>query len=169
MSGSYVHRQGSVETAFRAAGCFCFHDGRLLLIERQVGKPMPRHWGVPSGKLEREETARMAVVRELFEEVGLEVAPAAPTEIVSAIVSDRGVVFEYVSFHLELEAVPELRLHEHEIRDIAWLRPEAIGGRPMMPFFFNTLNDVLAWRRHGTVPVRTLPEAEASGVVPTKA
>lgn len=164
MSGSYQHRQGPVATAFRAAGCFCFHDGRLLIIERQVGKPMPLHWGVPSGKLEPGETARMAVVRELFEEVGLEVPAAAPREVVSAIVSDRGVVFEYVSFHLEFETAPELRLHSHEVRDIAWVRPEAIGVRPMMPFFYNTLNDVLTWRRHGTVPVRTVPEMEAGGV-----
>ena len=162
----YVHRQGPVETAFRAAGCFCFCQGRLLIIERQVGKPMPLHWGVPTGKLEPGETARMAVVRELFEEVGLVVAEATPMEVVSAIVSDDSTVFEYVSFHLELEAAPELVPHRHEVRDFAWVRPEAIGERAMVPFFFNTLNDVLAWRRHGVVPARTMPEPEARGVCP---
>ncbi|WP_052731690.1 NUDIX domain-containing protein [Devosia geojensis] len=160
----YVHRQGAVETAFRAAGCFCFHQGRLLLIQRQVGKPMPLFWGVPTGKLEAGETARMAVVRELEEEVGLEVAADAPADVVSAIVSDNGTVFEYVSFHLELAAAPQLRLHAREVRDIAWVRPEAIEDRPVVPFFFNTLNDVLAWRARGALPLRTAPEAEATGV-----
>jgi 8-oxo-dGTP diphosphatase len=160
----YVHRQGPVETVFRAAGCFCFHEGRLLLIQRQAGKPMPLFWGVPTGKLEAGETARMAVVRELAEEVGLGVAAAAPTEVVSAIVRDNGTVFEYVSFHLELADEPQLLLHAGEVRDIAWVRPEAIGTRPMVPFFFNTLNDVLAWRAHGVVRARTVPEMEAGGI-----
>jgi len=160
----YVRGQGADGTAFRAAGCFCFHEGRLLIIQRQVGKPMPLFWGVPTGKLEAGETARLAVVRELREEVGLKVAADAPAEVVSAIVSDRGTVFEYVSFHLELAAAPQLRLNPGEVRDVAWVRPEAIGGRPMVPFFFNTLNDVLEWRTRGALPIRTVPEAEAKGV-----
>jgi len=157
----YVHRQGAVETAFRAAGCFCFYRDRLLLIERQDGKPLPRQWGVPTGKLETGETARMAVVRELAEEVGLTVAMGAPVEIVSAIVSDRGTVFEYVSFYLELEAEPVLTLDTEAVRSIAWLQPEAIEGLALVPFFFNTLKDVLSWRRHGTVRSCFVPEAEA--------
>lgn len=162
----YVHRQGPVETAFRAAGCFCFYEGRLLLIERQLDKPMPLHWGVPTGKLEAGETARMAVVRELAEEVGLEVEANAPAEVVSAIVSDRGTVFEYVSFCLELETEPELRLHANEVRNALWLRPDEIGDRPIMPFFFNTLNDVLAWRRRGSVPPQKVPMPDAARLLP---
>jgi len=157
----YVHRQGPVETAFRAAGCFCFCEGRLLLIQRQQGKPLPLRWGVPTGKLEAGETPRLAVVRELLEEVGLDIAPEAPAEVAGAIVTDRGTAFEYVSFHLELAALPKLRLHGAEVRDARWLRPETIGELPMVPFFFNTLNDVLSFRAYGEVPARRVPEAEA--------
>lgn len=160
----YRHRHGPVATAFRAAGCFCFCSGRLLLVERAAGKPLPLHWGVPTGKLEPGETARRAVVRELAEEVGLVVALDAPIAVVSALVEHRGTVFEYVSFCLALEAEPALRLRHEEIASAIWVEPQALAGLPVVPFFYNTLNDVLAWRRHGHLPLRPSPEAEATGL-----
>jgi 8-oxo-dGTP pyrophosphatase MutT (NUDIX family) len=159
-----MHRHGPVETAFRAAGCFLFCRGRLLLVQRAAGKPLPLHWGVPSGKIEPGETARMAVVRELAEEVGLVVQPDAPAEVVSAIVADRGTVFEYVSFHLELASEPKLRLGADEIAKANWVDPNDITGRQVVPFFYNTLNDVLTWRKHGHLPPPSTGEAEAAGI-----
>ena len=54
----------------RAAGVLVERDGRLLLIHR----PKQRDWGFPKGKLEPGETDEQAALRELDEEVGLEVA-----------------------------------------------------------------------------------------------
>ena len=54
-----------------AVGAIALDDDRILLIRRGHG-PAAGRWSVPSGRIERGETAAEAVVRELFEETGLE-------------------------------------------------------------------------------------------------
>jgi ADP-ribose pyrophosphatase YjhB (NUDIX family) len=52
------------------------HDaaGRLLLIKR-ANEPGRGRWSVPGGRVEPGETDKEAVVREIFEETGLDVIP----------------------------------------------------------------------------------------------
>jgi 8-oxo-dGTP diphosphatase len=50
------------------------HDGgRFLLIKRAMTTPAAGYWAPPSGRIESTETAAEAVVREMREELGLEV------------------------------------------------------------------------------------------------
>ncbi|MDL2341908.1 MAG: NUDIX hydrolase [Patescibacteria group bacterium] len=54
------------------AGCVIVDDyGRILLLHRSSGKFT--HWELPGGKIERDETAEEAAVRELAEELGVDV------------------------------------------------------------------------------------------------
>ena len=55
-----------------AVGAVCAHADALLLVRRGKG-PAAGEWSVPGGRVERGETLREAVVRETFEETGLEV------------------------------------------------------------------------------------------------
>ena len=52
--------------------------GRVLLDQRPAGKPHAGWWEFPGGKFEPGETPRAALVRELAEELGIEVLAAAP-------------------------------------------------------------------------------------------
>ena len=53
-----------------AVGVIAVQDDALLLIRRGHG-PAAGRWSVPSGRIERGETAAEAIVRELQEETGL--------------------------------------------------------------------------------------------------
>lgn len=48
-------------------------QGRFLLTERQAGAHLEHHWEFPGGKLEAGETHHQALVRELTEELGVNV------------------------------------------------------------------------------------------------
>ena len=47
-------------------------DGRVLLAQRPVGKSMAGLWEFPGGKVEAGETPEAALIRELYEELGIE-------------------------------------------------------------------------------------------------
>ena len=47
-------------------------DGRVLLAERPAGKSMAGLWEFPGGKIEAGETPEAALIRELYEELGIE-------------------------------------------------------------------------------------------------
>jgi 8-oxo-dGTP diphosphatase len=51
--------------------------GRVLMAERPEGKELAGLWEFPGGKVEDGETPEHALVRELREELGIDVAPAA--------------------------------------------------------------------------------------------
>jgi 8-oxo-dGTP diphosphatase len=55
--------------------------GRLLLQQALPGKPHAGLWEFPGGKVEREENPRVALSREVAEELGLSVNPSAMTPL----------------------------------------------------------------------------------------
>lgn len=71
-------------------------DGRALLIRR--GKaPLLGEWSIPGGTVESGETLEQALVREMAEETGLDVAPAQLLTVFDRIDREGDqVVFHYV-------------------------------------------------------------------------
>ena len=47
-------------------------DGRVLIAQRPEGKSMAGLWEFPGGKIEDGETPEQALIRELYEELGIE-------------------------------------------------------------------------------------------------
>jgi 8-oxo-dGTP diphosphatase len=60
------------------AAAVIVRPGEFLLAQRPEGKPYPGYWEFPGGKIEPGEDARAALVRELREELGIEVREATP-------------------------------------------------------------------------------------------
>src|ERR1700680_1796742 len=56
-----------------AAGALIDADGRVLLAERPPGKYLAGLWEFPGGKVQPGETPELALIRELGEELGIDV------------------------------------------------------------------------------------------------
>ena len=76
-----------------AAAALIDKDGRVLVAQRPEGKPMAGLWEFPGGKVDAGETPEFALVREIEEELGIEVRECCFTPIAFASHS-------YEKFHL---------------------------------------------------------------------
>ncbi|MBS7646766.1 MAG: NUDIX hydrolase [Candidatus Bathyarchaeia archaeon] len=68
-------------------GAIIICDGKILLIKRK-GEPAKGKWSVPGGIVELGEKAEEAVIREVKEETGLDVAEPELVDVVDNIVRD---------------------------------------------------------------------------------
>jgi 8-oxo-dGTP diphosphatase len=98
-------------------------ESHVLIAQRPPHKLLPLKWEFPGGKVEPNEAAASAIIREIREELGcdIHVARALPR-----FTHDYGtVVIEMIPFVCTLVAnSPEPHAHEHVT--LAWVRPEAL-------------------------------------------
>ena len=105
-------------------------DGRVLLARRPEGKTMAGLWEFPGGKVGDGETPEAAVVRELSEELALDIAESCLAPLTFAS-------HDYGAFHLLMplfvcrvwEGTPQAR----EGQALRWVRPRDMAGLAMPP------------------------------------
>jgi 8-oxo-dGTP diphosphatase len=105
-------------------------DGRVLLAQRPAHKQLGGLWEFPGGKLHEGETPEAALVRELKEELGIDV----PTRCLAPLTFAS---HTYETFHLLMplyicrnwEGEPE----PLEGQKLAWVRKERLRDYPMPP------------------------------------
>ena len=105
-------------------------DGRILIAKRPEGRPLAGLWEFPGGKMEPGEAPEDALIRELAEELGIEIATAylTPLTFVSHV---------YPDFHLLMPLFLCRRwrgvMAAHEGQELVWVRPDALGPYAMPP------------------------------------
>lgn len=102
--------------------------GRFLLAQRPSGKVYAGYWEFPGGKVEPGERAADALVRELHEELGIEVTCASPW-------LTRDFEYEHADVRLRFFRVTAWRgeLHGREQQAFAWQRIGAPEVGPILP------------------------------------
>jgi 8-oxo-dGTP diphosphatase len=105
-------------------------DGRVLLAQRPPGKAMAGLWEFPGGKVYQGEAPETALIRELKEELGIDVTEACLAPLTFA--SHR-----YESFHLLMPLYLCRRwqgvLVAREGQNLAWVRPARLDQYAMPP------------------------------------
>ena len=105
-------------------------DGRVLIAKRPEGKTLAGLWEFPGGKVEPGERPEAALIRELSEELGIEVSEPCLAPFVFAS-------HAYDSFHLLMPLYLCRRWNgvvaarEHDA--LAWVRPDRLSDYPMPP------------------------------------
>ncbi|MDI6750285.1 MAG: Nudix family hydrolase [Rhodocyclaceae bacterium] len=111
-----------------AAAVILREDGSFLLGRRAPGTYYPGYWEFPGGKVEAGETPHDALVRELAEELGIEVIAATPWIV-------REHVYEHAHVRLHFFRVTQWRgeIVDHVHDALAWQTPGAETVAPMLP------------------------------------
>jgi 8-oxo-dGTP diphosphatase len=113
-----------------AAAALVDADGRVLIAQRPEGKQLAGLWEFPGGKVEPGEPPEEALIRELKEELDIDVAKACLAPFVFASHS-------YETFHLLMPLwlcrrwSGTVLAREHQA--LAWVKPARMGDYPMPP------------------------------------
>jgi len=115
---------------FVVAAALIDADGRVLVQQRPAGKPMAGLWEFPGGKVEPGELPEEALIRELREELGIDVEKAclAPACFASEPLGERHMILlvyicrKWKGIARALEA-PAIR----------WIRPVELHSLDMPP------------------------------------
>lgn len=105
-------------------------DGRVLLAKRPPGKAMAGLWEFPGGKVHEGERPEEALIRELHEELGIDVTESCLAPLTFASHS-------YDTFHLLMPLYVCRRWNgsvtAQEGQELAWVRPNRMGDYDMPP------------------------------------
>lgn len=118
-----------------SAGIFFYSTSthRFLYLLRNDDK-IPGNWGIPGGKVEKDETLFEGVERECIEEIGY--FPKSPKLIpIQKFVNNN---FTYHTFYCEVEHEFIPKLNEEHC-GYAWVEPQHYP-KPLHPGLFNTIN-----------------------------
>lgn len=113
-----------------AAAALLDVDGRVLLSQRPEGKRMAGLWEFPGGKVHPNEAPETAVVRELKEELGVDITESCLAPLTFAS-------HAYEDFHLLMPLyvcrVWKGTPRSLERQALRWVRPVAMAALPMPP------------------------------------
>jgi 8-oxo-dGTP diphosphatase len=105
-------------------------DGRVLVARRPEGKPMAGLWEFPGGKVQEGERPEPALIRELKEELGIDVTEACLAPLTFAS-------HTYEKFHLLMPLYVCRRwkgmVASLEGQELKWVKPNRLRDYPMPP------------------------------------
>ena len=105
-------------------------DGRVLITRRPEGKTLAGLWEFPGGKVEAGELPEQSLIRELREEIGIDVNVACLAPLTFASHS-------YSDFHLLMPLWVCRRwegiVTAKENQELAWVRPQRLKEYKMPP------------------------------------
>ena len=150
------------------AGVITDVRGRILLARRTEGRDLAGLWEFPGGKREPGETPEAALIRELHEELGIDVEPGAPL----IAVPQR---YPHKRLRLDVRRIAAWRgtVKGHEGQALAWVPPGKLGGYAMPPADIPVVAALLQPDRYLVTPepggddadwLRALEHALTSGI-----
>lgn len=129
-----------------AAAVLLDGDGRVLIAQRPQGKSLAGFWEFPGGKIEPRERPEDALVRELSEELGIEVANSdlVPTGFASHCYDD---------FHLLMPlwrtSVWQGEVQPREGQVLVWVHIEELIDYPMPPADVDLVKALIVMNQNG--------------------
>jgi ADP-ribose pyrophosphatase YjhB (NUDIX family) len=98
--------------------CLVWFKGKLLLVKKSYGS---KHWTVPGGAVENNETAEQATKREVKEETGFELSALTPTGSYETKFKNEDIIVSCFSSEVSSE---NFKVDGEEIEKAGWFSPD---------------------------------------------
>jgi 8-oxo-dGTP diphosphatase len=106
---------------FHSVGCICKYKKEFLMLKRVEARSFPKKWGIPTGKMELNETPRKTIIRELYEETRI-LCSAENLKLVDSFqIENDNMNFLYTLFVLELTEEREIIINPQEHTEYKWI------------------------------------------------
>lgn len=113
-------------------------EGRVLVQRRRADRAHGGLWEYPGGKMETGETPELALIREIEEELGIAIAPAALDWVACARDPDEPIV---ISLYICREWLGEPQLLD--AAQLAWVSAEELPTLTMPPLDITLTRELL--------------------------
>ena len=114
------------------AGCYIEVENKLLLLEYASTGTKSGKWGVPAGKVEKDETPLNAARRELFEETAISLGCQSQIHYVNSMyIRKPDVDYIFHLFKVQLDQMPDVHL-SHEHQSYRWATSQDIEEMPLV-------------------------------------
>lgn len=119
---------------FRVAVGILIHNGRVLIGCRPEGVRLARYWEFPGGKIETRETPEACAVRELREEIGIDVECVEPLSVVHHADADADVeIHPFLCRIAGGETAPPPAVQANACSELRWVEPSALRHHRFPP------------------------------------
>ncbi len=122
-------------------------DGKFLILKRSDSKDFaPNAWEIITGRLEEEESPNDGILREIFEETGLETEIIMPIETGFFYRGGREIPMVYISYWCRcISGNIELSTEHSQFK---WASIEEILEEPTMNHFHQLFNRIIQLKQH---------------------
>lgn len=126
-------------------GCAIIHrNGELLIAQRHLEDSFGGYWEFPGGKREKDETIEDCLVREVFEELGIQILPEKLLQNKVCGTSERKISL-FFFFCKWVNGEPRAI----DCKDFKWVAREEIRRYTLLPGDLEILEDlVLHWEKY---------------------
>lgn len=104
------------------------HDGKILIARRKANAPYPLLWEFPGGKVEKNEDPKECVIRELKEELDIDIEVECIYDIVYYRYPEKPVLVLAYRCRWANGIVKDLDVTEHR-----WVLPEQLAAFDFLP------------------------------------
>ncbi len=116
------------------AACFINVSDRVLFLKRVPSKTEGNLWGIPGGKLEKEESPMSGVVREVLEETTIQLKPEHVKYFGKVYIRYPHIDFIYHMFEHNFENFPKsVTIDENEHSEYRWITLREALEMPLIP------------------------------------
>lgn len=128
----YLEEPNDFDARFEIVSCFCENNGKILLLHRRDDAPQGRTWGVPAGKVEKNEDIKQAIIRELLEETGMSFSQNMLKYFSKVFVRYPDYDFIYHIFSTHLVDKKNVRIDPKEHKEFRWVTPKNALHLPLI-------------------------------------